>query len=45
VTARMRPSGAGKAATCVPFLRATATPRAALLVRTDAPVPDDWPAI
>ena len=45
MTARMRPSGAGKAAACVPFLRATATPRAALLVRTDAPAPDDWPVV
>ena len=41
---RIRPAGSGGQASCAPFLRATTSPRAALLFRADIASPDDWPA-
>jgi hypothetical protein len=40
----MRPAASGKPATCAPYLRATASPRAALVVWGAIDLPDDWPA-
>jgi preprotein translocase subunit SecA len=41
--ARLRPSGSGKAVTASAFMRATATPSAALVFRGGGATPDGWP--
>ena len=41
---RIRPAGSGGDASCAAFVRATTTPRAALLFRGDVASPADWPA-
>ncbi len=41
----LRPAGSGATAQAVSFLRATATPKAALVVRIDGPRPADWPTV
>jgi hypothetical protein len=43
-TVRIRPAGSGGDASCAAFVRATTTPRAALLFRGEVPLPADWPA-
>jgi hypothetical protein len=40
---RIRPAGSGGQANCAPFLRATTSPRAALVFSADVAPPDDWP--
>ena len=40
---RIRPGGSGGQALCAPFLRATTSPRAALLFSADVQPPADWP--
>jgi hypothetical protein len=40
---RLRPAGSGSDATGAPFLRATASPTAALVLRVASPLPTDWP--
>ncbi|HEX7096599.1 MAG TPA: SEC-C metal-binding domain-containing protein [Acidimicrobiales bacterium] len=42
---RIRPSGAGRDATCSTFLRPTTPPTAALVVCVDGPPPSDWPVV
>ncbi|MDH5290603.1 MAG: SEC-C domain-containing protein [Acidimicrobiia bacterium] len=39
----IRPVGTGGAAMAAPFLRTLASPRAALVLTTGAPLPTDWP--
>ena len=40
---RIRPAGSGGEASCAAFLRATTSPRAALVFCADVPAPSDWP--
>lgn len=41
----LRPAGSGANAQAVSFLRATATPKAALVVCLDHAAPSDWPSV
>jgi hypothetical protein len=43
MTARIRPAGSGGQASCAIFLRATTSPRAALVFSADIAPPGDWP--
>ncbi len=38
----LRPPGSGRESQAVPFLRATATPKAALVISTESVLPSDW---
>ncbi len=39
----IRPAGSGRAAVAASFLRSIASPRAGLVITTDATLPSDWP--
>ncbi len=45
VMSTLRPAGSGRPAEAAPFLRATATPRAALVIRSSEAAPSDWPTV
>lgn len=41
----LRSSGSGSRSSCGAFVRSTASPRAALVVGSDAEMPSDWPEV
>lgn len=40
----IRPAGSGRPAVASCFVRSTASPRAGLVITTEAQIPDDWPS-